>query len=260
VRATGGFGTLAMPEWRLVLLRGAVMFATYLCYYLAIAALPLPTTVALSFAAPLFITLLSLLVLGEAVSRLQWLALAGGFAGVIVTMRPGSELFSWAAVLPVVSALGYAVSMIMVRGLGPRVTAAAMAFHANLVFLACALGLAAVFGTGRFDPGDDPSLGFLLRGWVMPTPADLALMLATGAIAAAGLVLLGQAYRIAAASRVAPFEYASILWSVGLGWLFWGHWPDPTGWAGIAIIVAAGLLVVRRPPVPRPAAPQIATE
>jgi drug/metabolite transporter (DMT)-like permease len=240
----GGARTLASPNWPVMLLRGVILFAAYTSYYLALAALPMATTVALYFAAPLFITVLSVFFLGEKVGPRRWLAVFAGFAGVLILVRPGSALFDWAALLPVIAGLTYAIGMVIARRLGGRETAAAMAFHGNAVFLAGAIALSLAFGSGAFANEEHKSLGFLLRGWVMPSAFDLSLMALCGVIAAAGSTLLTQAYRVAEANVVAPFEYTGLVWSVAFGWVFWRDWPDPVAWAGVAIIVAAGLYVL----------------
>ena len=88
--------------------------------------------------------------------------------------------------------------------------------------------------------------GFLLRGWVTPTAFDLSLMMATGVVAAMGLTLLTQAYRIAEASVVTPFEYTAMVWSVIYGWIIWQDWPRVIDWIGIAIIIGSGLYILWR--------------
>lgn len=136
--------------------------------------------------------------------------------------------------------------MIAARRLGTTETASALAFWGNAVFLGGAILLSLIFGSGAWEGDAHPSLAFLLRGWVMPTALDLALMMACGIIAAIGLTLLTQAYRVAEASVVTPFEYSGLIWSVLYGWLFWRDWPSGTDWAGIAIIVGAGLYILWR--------------
>ncbi len=252
VRAEGGLHRLFTPGTGAMIRRGGIMFLAYTCYYIALPALPMATTVALYFSAPLFITLLSVLVLGESVGPRRWGALVAGFAGVILMLRPGTGVFEWAALLPVLSGFTYALSMISARRLGTTETAAALAFWGNAVFLAAALVMSAILGSGAFGHEAHPSLAFLLRGWAMPTPGDAALMMACGLIAALGLTFLTQAYRIAQASVVTPFEYTGLIWSVLYGWVFWQQWPDSTGWAGIAIIIGAGLYVLWRDGAPGP--------
>lgn len=250
VRAAGPLRRLLAPGWGWLVLRGLVLFLCYASYYVGMAALPFATTVALYFSAPLMIVALSVMVLGDRVSPAHWAAVAVGFGGVLLMLRPGSALFDWAAVLPVWSGLCYAVSMVLARVQGARHAAAVQAFHGNVVFLLCALALA-----GLVEPGGGmsahPGLAFLTRAWVMPTAQDLALLALCGGIAALGLTLLNEAYRIAPGAMVAPFEYSALLWGVIYGWAFWGDWPDLTGWAGICIIVGAGLFLLLRDPAAR---------
>ena len=110
------------------------------------------------------------------------------------------------------SGFAYALSMISARRLGTTESASALAFWGNAVFLAAALVLSAILGSGAYCGEAHPSLAFLLRGWVMPTAFDAMLMMSCGVIAAAGLTLLTQAYRIAEASVVTPFEYTGMIW------------------------------------------------
>ena len=246
VHLDGGLGRLFTPGTRAMIWRGVVMFLAYTSYYLALAALPMATTVALYFSAPLFITVLSVFFLAEKVGPRRWSALVAGFAGVLIMVRPGSDLFDWAALLPVLSGLTYAISMIAARRLGTTESAAALAFWGNAVFLVAALAMSALLGSGSYEGDAHPSLEFLLRGWVMPSAFDLFLMASCGVIAAAGLTLLTQAYRIGEASVVTPLEYTGLLWSVIYGWVFWRDWPTMPDWTGIAIIIAAGLYILWR--------------
>ena len=246
VHRDGGLGTLFTPNTRAMILRGGVMFLAYTSYYLALAALPMATTVALYFSAPLFITILSVVILKETVGPRRWVALFAGFAGVLIMVRPGGDLFDWAALLPVIAGLTYAISMISARRLGSSETAPALAFWGNGVFLVAAIAMSAVLGTGAWESDAHPSLAFLLRGWAMPTAFDLMLMMACGVIAAIGLTLLTQAYRVAESSVVTPFEYTGLIWSVIFGWIFWRDWPVLTDWIGIAIITGAGLYILWR--------------
>lgn len=251
VWAEGGMRLLVTPGLPAMLLRGVVMFVAYASFYLALAALPLPTSVALYFSGPLFITLLSVLVLGERVGLVGWAAVLVGFVGVLVMVRPGSGLFDWASLLPVLSGLTYGISMVAARRMGATESAGAMAFWGNAVFLAVA-GVMALALSGRSSgEGLHPSLAFLLRGWESPSVTDLGLMAVTGVVAAAGLWLLTSAYRLAQASTVAPFEYTAMIWGVIWGWTIWGEWPDILGWIGIAAIIGAGLVMALARPAPR---------
>ncbi len=241
----GRAGTILGPRWPLMAARGVMNFVAYVAYYLGLAALPMADTVALFFTAPLFITLAAAALMGERIGPGTLAALAAGFAGMALVLRPGAGLFEPAALLPVLGALGYALSMLAARHLGRTETAAAMAFWGNATMLAGALILAAVFAGGVPAEGTHPSLAYLTRGW-QPLPwRDGLLFALCGVIAAGGILALTQAYAMAPSSRIAPFEYSFILWAVLWGWTFWGEWPGPPAWAGIALLIGAGLALVR---------------
>lgn len=241
----GSLATLINRNWPAMLGRGLLNFAAYTAYYLALAALPMATTAALYFTAPLFITLLSVWLLKERVPLNRWIAVLIGFAGVVIMARPGSTLFDWAVLLPIFCGLAYAASMVWARSMGEVNSAAAMAFWGNNAFLICSLGLALIYGPGSYTEAAHPSLSFLTRGWVMPDLWDATLMCSCGVIAAVGLTLLTHAYRVGQSSVVAPFEFTFAFWGLLWGWLFLGDLPDGLGWLGIAIIIAAGIYVVR---------------
>jgi len=242
----GGIRSLFTAGLSRMILRGGVMFVAYFSFYIALAGLPLPTTVALYYSGPLFITVLSVFFLNEKVGLISWIAVLAGFVGVLIMVRPGSDLFDWAALLPILSGLTYGIAMIAARRMGVRETATALAFWGNNVFLTCAAAMALYYADGSHTVETHPSLAFLTRGWISPTPHDLILMMTCGVVAALGLWLLTQAYRIAAASTVAPFEYMGLIWSVLWGWIFWRDWPDAQGWLGIGIIAGAGIFVLLR--------------
>lgn len=242
----GGIGKLASARRWTLAIRGGLNVLAYTCYYLGLAALPIANSVALYFTAPLFITVLSVFVLKEEVGRRRWGAVIIGFIGVLVMVRPGTDVFDWAMLLPLFSGLAYGTSQVIARKIGDTEGAATMSFYSNGVFLITAGALAGVFGSGDFAGARHESLAFLMRGWVWPSPLDLGLMMACGVVAAAGLTLLAQAYRVAAAHTVAPFEYTALVWGTLYGWLVWRDFPTPGTWLGIGIIVGAGLYVLYR--------------
>ena len=249
----GHLSTITTPGWWKMLARGLLNFVAYTAYYLGLAYLPLPDTIALFFTSPLFITLTVVLILRERANAASLVAVAAGFAGVLLVVKPGGTGFDLAALLPILGALGYALSMIAAGRLGRTESAAAMAFWGNVCFLLCALALSAVYGTGAYADASHPSLAFLTRGWVLPPTGDLLLMASCGLIAAIGLTLLTYAYRVAPSASVAPFEYSFMFWGVLWGWLFWDSIPDTVAWVGIAVIIGAGLIVIRKEPEPAPA-------
>jgi len=228
-----------------LLVRAALLFASYTTYYLAIAAIPLAEAVSLFYTAPLFIVALSRPMLRERVGPTRWLAVVVGFIGAIVMCRPGADVIDPAALLSLFSAALYALAQVMARDLGPTYRASVMALAQNAVNLAAALAIGLVAGDGAYAGAAHPSLAFLLRAWTIPTMVDLLLMAATGIIAAVAIWFLTQAYRIAEANVIAPFEYSSIIWVVLLAYLIWGEVPEPFTIVGGLLIVAAGIYVLR---------------
>ena len=226
-------------------LRAAIMFGAYTAYYMAFPALPLADAVALYFTVPLFVTALAGPFLGERTNWRVWLAVLLGFAGVMVMLQPGSGLFEPAALLSLLAAALYGMAMLMARKFGDTLSASVMAFYQNGVFLVGAgIGALALHGLGVVR-ADHPSLSFLVRPWLMPSLTDGLLLGACGVVAAAGIMLLTTAYRVARASSVTPFEYTGILWAPLWGFLFFSEVPRATTLAGAVVIVVAGLLALR---------------
>ncbi len=226
-------------------LRGLVMFLSYATYYLALAALPLAEAVSIFYSAPLFMTALAGPLLGEYPGLRRWSALAVGFVGVLVILKPQGEL-SLAALLAVASALTYALSAIITRRIGAADSAESMAMTASLVYVALAGAAGLALGDGRLAGSDQPEIAFLVRAWSWPGARDFALFSLCGLIAAIGFTCLAQAYRLAPAASVAPFEYSSLPWAVLLGWVIWSDLPDVWLGLGIALVVGSGLYVFRR--------------
>ena len=116
----------------------------------------------------------------------------------------------------------------------------------HICFIAVGAVFGLVAGDGRFATGSHPSLDFLLRAWVWPGVFDAFLMLSCGFLIAVAGYLLAQAYRLAEATLLAPFEYTALAFAVLWGVLWWGDWPDATAFLGIALIAGSGLFVFYR--------------
>jgi drug/metabolite transporter (DMT)-like permease len=256
----GNLVRLLSPHWLLLAGRGVIHLLSYTTYYLGLAALPLATSVALFFTAPLFITLLAAVALKENVGPKRWTAVIVGFIGVLVVVQPGSEVFDWVALLPVCSGLTYGAAQVLARRIGRSESAAVMASYSNLVFLFGATAMAALFATGGFPEGSHASLAFLLRGWTTPSAKDLLLMMSCGVIAAVALTLLTEAYRSAPANTVAPFEYSALGWGVLFGWLAWEQYPGVREWLGILTIIGAGIYVLYHDSIGLPEARRASTK
>ena len=185
------------------------------------------------------------LFLGERSGWRVWAAVLLGFAGVIVMLQPGSGLFEPAALLSLLSASLYGLAMLLARKWSDRISGAVIAFYQHAVFLLGSGAAALLFQALHLENATHPSVVFLVRSWVALLPWDAALMAVCGVVSAVGTVLLTNAYRVARAATVTPFEYTGMLWAPLWGFLFFSEVPRATTVAGAVVIVVAGLLALR---------------
>lgn len=252
VQMEGGWRILKTRQPVLHAIRGLLIVAANMSYFAALAALPLADATALFFAAPLLITLLSIPILGEKVGILRMTAVLVGFCGVILMQRPWAgadtlEASRLVLLLPVFAALMYALNQLMTRKLGVSSKASALSVYIHMSFIVVSLGFYLVAGDGRFAAGtENASVEFLLRAWIWPVGIDWWFILGMGANAAIIGYCLSQAYRIADAATVAPFEYVGLPLAVFWGWLIFAQLPVWEVWAGIALILGSGLFVFLR--------------
>ena len=253
VQLEGGWQILKTKTPGLHLLRGGLVVVSNLSYFAALAVLPLADATALFFVAPLMITLLSIPILGEKVGPWRLGAVVVGFGGVILMMQAWrgesapADVHWLILVLPMFSALAYALNQLMTRKLGVASKASAMAVYIQAMFILVSLGFFLVAGDGRFaQDASNESIIFLLRAWVWPEGPDRWLFLGLGLNSAIIGYALGQAYRLANAATVAPFEYLGLPLAVFWGWVIWAEFPAPLVLAGIALIMGSGLFVFLR--------------
>jgi drug/metabolite transporter (DMT)-like permease len=245
VRFEGGLESLRTRRPVVHLVRGCAFFMAYTCYYLSLASLPLAEAAALYFTAPLFLVALSVPLLREKVGVQRWLAVCIGFLGVLIILRPGASVVDPASILALLSALAYAISGVVTRRLGGTDSSSSMAFYTTVFYLSVTAVIGMVLGDGAFFSVGHDSMEFLLREWTLPSWSDLGLMALLGLIAASGFYFLAQAYRVAQATSVAPFEYFGLLLAVIWGYAFWGDFPDTYAIAGMVLVVGSGLYVLR---------------
>ena len=244
VQLEGGFNRLRTRRPGLHFLRGSMLVLANMFFFLGLAAMPLAETVTLFYTAPLFICALSQPVLGEKVGNRRWLTILLGLSGVLIMLRPGTELFQVISLLPILAALCYAAMTMMTRKLGMSESAGALTFYIQLAFIAISTIVGISIGDGSLDRFDNPSLGFLLRAWSWPDQSQLELLFICGVLVAFGGYLISQAYRLGEAAAVAPFEYASLPFALLVGYTLWGDWPDWISIAGSGLIIGSGLLMV----------------
>ncbi|MEQ8709856.1 MAG: DMT family transporter [Rhodospirillales bacterium] len=195
---------VVIRQWKLALARGGVGTFAQVSLYLALSHLEFATTTTIVFAAPLFVTALSLPVLGQPVGLWRWLAVMAGFVGVVLVMRPAAESFNWYTILPLCAALGFATTSVSSRLISKTVPTAIV----NLYYTAGTLA-----GTTMMVIFTD---GFTEIG----SPEDWAWIVAMGVVGGLAAYCWTSAYRLADASSLSPFQYFGIPFSFFLGWFF----------------------------------------
>ena len=251
VKSEGGLKILKTQQPIQHALRAIAIFSCNMIFFSAIATLPLATATALFFVAPIFITLLSIPLLGEKVGIRRLLAVITGFLGVFIMMKPNtwttSDIPPFIYFLPVIAAVLYALMQIMTRKLSKSSKPAALAFYIQLTFVIFSLIFGLIFGDGKLaDVSSNTSLQFILKGWAFPKTSDLPYFVALGFLAAGVSYFMSKAYSTAVAASVAPFEYVLLPLSIFWGWTFFGDIPDLYILTGIIFVVGSGLYVLIR--------------
>ncbi len=216
--------------------RGVVGVGAMAAGFAALGLLPLPEAIAIGYAAPLMATALAALMLGETVRRHRWAAVIVGLCGVIAMLWPRLTLLGAGSVTGgeaagAAFALGgaalVALATIHIRRLTRTETTLAIVFWFTV---SCTLA----------------SLATIPWGWSLPGPRHTALLVAAGLLGGTAQILMTEGYRHADASTLAPFEYSSMVWGLGIGFLIFAEAPSPTVLAGASVVIGAGLYIVHR--------------
>ena len=227
VVARGGIRGLRTQAPGLQALRGLGTVASALLFTASLPYLPVADATAVYFVSPIVITALSIPILGEVVGWRRWLAALVGLLGVLIVIRPGTEAFEPAALLPLLGATSWAGAAIVTRLTSGR--------DAPTVTLACSALIGLLVLTA-----------LLPFGWVAPDWREVGIGAAIGLFSTIGHWMVILAYRHASASIVAPYSYVQLIWAGALGYLVFGSLPDRWTIAGAAIIAASGLYTVYR--------------
>jgi drug/metabolite transporter (DMT)-like permease len=220
----GGRGSLLPRRSPLHLLRAALPSVVTALLFVGLGHMPLASASALLFVNPLLTVALSALFLGERVGPRRWAAVALGFAGALVVLRPGTEVFTWASLAPLGAALCFSTTAVLNRRLAGEALPLATTLH---YAIAGSVVLLPGSAAGNWRPLDPAAMGWL----------------ALGAVVGSGcLWLVTTAYERAQASALAPFHFAELAAATAVGWIVFGELPDGPAVAGIALILAAGLL------------------
>ncbi len=230
----GGVPLRTSRPWGHVM-RGVFGVASMFCFFLSYKLMPLSDAIALGLSGPIFITVLSVPILGEHVGWRRWSAVIVGFVGVLVMTRPGSTLFDINALVPLAAAVLYAVAMISIRKLGATEPSTTIVFH----FTAFAtLASLLTIPWGEVDPA---------QAWVMPSSLRLwAVLILIGGLGGIAQIVMTMAYQRARAATVASFDYTALIYGFLLGWVFFEEVPDAFLIVGGLIVVAAGIYIIHR--------------
>jgi drug/metabolite transporter (DMT)-like permease len=195
-------------------------------FFWSVSYLPLADTVTFYLAGPIYVTALSVLLLGETVGWRRWTAVLVGFAGVLLALRPSAATLTLPAMIALTGSFFFALLMIATRLLHET---------PNTVLVG-----GQILGTLIFGIVVAPF------GWVTPSPRDFALLSLFGVVSIVALACVNRALKLAAASVVAPYQYTFILWAIALGYAVFGDVPDWFTLGGAAIIIGAGLYIFWR--------------
>ena len=242
----GGFRQLLTKRPLDHLFRVSIVMCSNITYFVGLSLMPLADAVATSFVAPLFVTLMSAVILGEHVGPRRWAAVAVGMLGVVVMTRPGAGVIQPAAILVLISAFCYASSHMMTRRMGLTESAMTLNFFVQVGFIVVSIGFGLVAGDGHLAQAPGSTWEFLFRPWHTPPMADWWAFIATGVAVGVGGLMMSQAYRTTQAALIAPFEYIGMPMAIFWGALVFGTFPDGTAWVGIALICGAGLYTLWR--------------
>jgi len=208
-----------------MLVRSAFTLAAWLCYYNAARSLQLAELTTIYYAAPIIVTVLSVLILGEKVPLLRWIAVFIGFAGVFIACDPTRLGISVPVLLVLAAAVLWGIAVVLLRKTAMQARTMIQLVLNNFYFLLFSAIPA-------------------LLWWRMPDGGQLLLLISVGALGGVAQYMLFEGMRRAPVSIVAPFEYTSLIWAFALGYAIWGDMPRREVFMGAALIVGAGLLIV----------------
>ncbi|MGX5800363.1 DMT family transporter [Bradyrhizobium sp. Arg314] len=217
--------TIDSPIVKPMLVRSAFTLAAWLCYYNAARSLQLAELTTIYYAAPIIVTVLSVLILGETVPLLRWLAVFIGFVGVFIACDPARLGLSLPVLLVLAAAVLWGIAVVLLRKTAMQERTMIQLVLNNFYFLLFSAVPALIW-------------------WHMPDGTQLLLLVSVGALGGVAQYMLFEGMKRAPVSIVAPFEYTSLVWAFALGFAIWGDLPRTEVFMGAGLIIGAGLLIV----------------
>jgi S-adenosylmethionine uptake transporter len=208
-----------------LLIRSSLILMAWLAYFTASRSLHLTEMVTIYFSTPIFAVIMSIFILKETVGFARWAATIIGFIGVIIAAGPAGSTDFIPVLLVLFAALCWAATNVLVRLIGRKEGSLSLMLASNaIVALVCSVTLPFV--------------------WITPSLNEILLILMLGVVGASGQYFMFEGYRLAPASAVAPFEYITLIWAFGWGFLIWGDFPPLPVFIGAALILASGFGLV----------------
>ena len=222
-----GFEALQTPKLKLHALRGTLQTAGMMLFFTALTLAPLAQTVALSFTAPLFTTILAIVVLRERTGWRRWAALIAGFVGAWIVIRPGLAVVNTGALLVILSSCVWAGSMIIIKILSRTESSLTITLYMGL-FMAPLSLIPALFV------------------WQWPGSQALMFLVLVGAFGGVGHLALAQAFKESDATAVLPYDFTRLIWASALGFLVFAEVPDLWTWIGGSVIFSSTVYIAFR--------------
>jgi drug/metabolite transporter (DMT)-like permease len=223
-RSRGAFPLIQRPA--LQLLRVVLSILEIAAFFAAAVYLPLADIITFYLAAPIFVTALSAIFLGEHVDIRRWAAVGVGFCGVLIALRPSAGVFGWPAAIALGGSVAFAFLMVVTRSLRrtPDIVLASLQFFGTFVF----------------------GIVMVPFGWLTPNLRDFGFFMLAGGLAVLASLCVNRSLKLAPASVVVPYQYSMIVWAAIFGYLVFGDVPSVATIIGAAIIITAGLYIFLR--------------
>ena len=230
----------------LTVCRGLMFFFGYSAFYFAQSKMPIATMTVLFLVSPFFITLTSIFFFQSQVGYRRWISILIGFVGVVLICQPETGQFNYYYLIPIIVALSYAFSVIIVKKTADRDT-----LYQQMILTYLIMGLLSgitglLFGDGRFDTAENSEIAFIVRSWQFVEIESTFKLFAISVLGSAGLLILMGAYRVADPAVISPYEYSLLIWMILLGYLVWGDVPSFNIAIGMVLIVGAGIYIFYR--------------
>ncbi|WP_120499264.1 DMT family transporter [Roseovarius sp. EL26] len=225
-----------------VTLRSFVLVAMYLAIYAAIPLLDLSVVAAALYTGPLFIVILSAILLREPITPMQWIAVVLGFIGVLFVVRPNGADFTMLSLIPVIAAFLYAVAAVLTRAKCQDERPAALAISLNISLVV--VGALVSFWLRISPSGYVERYPFLFAQWSSFSVQTLGILVVMAILIVGVSIGLAKAYQSPRPQVIATFDYAYLIFAAFWGFVFFGEKPQLWTMIGIALIIVAGVLVV----------------